>query len=50
MLIWSVLFIWFVSFNQTNQIDQINKRDHSGLALHAPHSLATSICVMSPFL
>jgi len=25
----SVLFIWLVSFNQTNQTDQINERDQS---------------------
>jgi hypothetical protein len=35
--IWSVLFIWLISFNQTNQI---NKRNQPVLALHAPRSLA----------
>ena len=42
-MIWSVLFIWLVSFNQTNQTnqtDQINKRDQPVLAFHAPRSLA----------
>jgi hypothetical protein len=35
--IWSVLFIWLVSFNQT---DQLNKRDQPVLAFHASRSLA----------
>ena len=40
-LIWfilSVLFIWLVSFNQT---DQKNKRDQPALALHALRSVDT---------
>jgi hypothetical protein len=38
--IWSVLFTWLVSFNQTNQTDHINKGDQPVLALDAPMSLA----------
>jgi hypothetical protein len=34
------LFIWLVSFNQTNQTDQINKRDQPVLAPHAPWLMA----------
>ena len=37
--IWSVRFIWLVSFNQTHQKDQINKRDPPVFALRAPRSL-----------
>ena len=37
--IWSVLAIWLVSFNQTNQTDQINKKDRLVLAFHAPRSV-----------
>ncbi|MEO5630834.1 MAG: hypothetical protein ABIQ24_08545 [Nitrospiraceae bacterium] len=36
-MIW---FIWSVWFNQTNETDQINKRDQPILVLHAPRSLA----------
>lgn len=36
-MIWFVLFIWSVSFNQTNQI---NKSNQTVLALHAPRFLA----------
>ena len=35
--IWSVSFIWFVSFKQTNQMDQ---RNHPALALHTLGSVA----------
>ena len=42
--IWSVSFIWFVSFNQTNQIDWINKKNHPALARHAPRSGALADC------
>ena len=36
--IWSVLFIWLVLPDQTNQTDQINKRNKPVLALHAPNT------------
>lgn len=38
--VWSVLFIWSVSFNPPNQIDQINKRNQPAHALHASRSIA----------
>jgi len=32
-------FIWSIWFNQTNETDQINKRDLPVLALYAPQSM-----------
>ncbi len=45
--IWSVLFIWLVSCNQTNKTDQINKRDQPVLAFHAPPSVVVRWAMMS---
>jgi hypothetical protein len=45
--IWSVLFIWLVSCNQTNKTDQINKRDQPVLAFHAPPSVLLRWAMMS---
>ena len=33
-MIWFIRSIWSVWFNQTNETDQINKRDQPVLALH----------------
>ena len=45
--IWSVLFICLLSCNQTNNTDQINKRDQPLLALHAPPSVLLRWAMMS---
>jgi hypothetical protein len=47
LVIWSVLFIWLVSYNQTNKINQMNKRDQPVLAFHAPLSALLRWVMMS---